>query len=108
VTVALHATTLFEAEADCGHRGHDSEATARLAGRWDTHRTHTCPFEALGTNKWHYAPYGPHTGPDQIGSPLSAFLQRRKGLIERSEPRVSTGTPDTQRVTRCCCPELLH
>jgi hypothetical protein len=24
------------------------------------------------------------------------FLQRRKELIERSEPRVSTGTPDTQ------------
>jgi hypothetical protein len=36
------------------------------------------------------------------------FLQRRKGLIERSEPRVSTGTPDTQRGTRCCWPGLLH
>ena len=31
---------------------------------------------------------------------MSAFLQRRKGLVERSEPRVSTGTPDTQRFTR--------
>jgi hypothetical protein len=38
VPVALHATTLFEVEADCGHRGHDSEATARLTRRWDTHR----------------------------------------------------------------------
>jgi hypothetical protein len=24
---------------------------------------------------------------------VSTFLQRRKGLVERSEPRVSTGTP---------------
>jgi hypothetical protein len=32
VPVALQATTLFEDEADCGNRRHESEATAALVG----------------------------------------------------------------------------
>ena len=69
VPVALHATTLFEAEADCGHRGHDSEATARLGGSLGHPSVHTCPFEALGTNKWNYAPYGPTPALTKTRSP---------------------------------------
>jgi hypothetical protein len=50
VPVALHVTTLFEAEGPtAGTVVTIARPQLAWAGRWDIHRTHTCPFEALGT-----------------------------------------------------------
>jgi hypothetical protein len=79
VPVALHATTLFEAEADCGHRGHDSEATARLGGSLGHPADPYVSFRGLGHHNWHYAPYGPTPALTKSGAPPECVSAAAKG-----------------------------
>jgi hypothetical protein len=81
VPVALHATTLFEARPTAAIVAHDSVATARLGGSLGHPSVRTCPFEALGTISGTTPHLHPHRTLTKSGVPLSAFLQRRKGLL---------------------------